>query len=614
MACKKIILNSNYTNSKHNKMNKFSKFLCIGALGVGLWSCSSDEPVSTEIPKFDGNQALMNISILAPSDGTRADGASADYSPGSDDENFVRKLNFYFYDKAGEFVTAYEGANYEPSSNPSTGLVEEIGTSKIVLTDLLGQNYPSYVVAVLNYSVNQQSDDKFRKNLAEIAKEVRSTNPWTSPNGKITDFVMTSATHSNNSEDFGYFATPITEENFALQPENAAPGQNWDAALNAKPVQIYVERIAAKVELSFPGYDLVEDADGSAYYQVTLPNEYEIDGVKTTLNVRLYGWGVNGQAKKVKYFKGVNDKPNPFRTTDGWNYDGTNRCYWAKTPGYGENRYSSSFADVDNKSGNKNSPDNDDAANDEPLTYISWNNVKENNFKSGNKTAYVMPHTEAGEQINLSGQIRHSALTEVLIAGQIVDNDGNPVTLFQLSESYYTRDGVINYLLNAAGSHIWKKDGDNGFKTIEASDVEVKYGYDGTFEIAVKNTVDKWYQDNEGQHEWDDAATVAQEINSYIPDHQSYCYNDGMLYYNIPIRHLRPLPAADATDKAIKTGMYGVVRNHWYKVNVGAIKNLGHSVYRPDEHIIPPSDNTRYMIGSSINILSWRVVNSNAEL
>ena len=601
-------------------MNKFSKYLCIGALGLGLWSCSSDEPVSTEIPKFDGNKAFMNISILAPSDGTRAgtDGASADYSPGSDDENYVRKLNFYFYDKAGEFVTAYEGATYEASSNPSTGLVEEIGSSKIVLTDLLGQNYPSYVVAVLNYGVNQQAgtvDGRFRKNLAEIAKEIRTTNPWSSSKDKITDFVMTSATHNGNSDEFGYFATPITEENFALQPESAAPGQNWnEAELKAKPVQIYVERIAAKVEVSFPGHTLIENSDGTAYYQVTLPDEYEIDGVKKKLNVRLYGWGVNGQAKKVKYFKAVNDNPNPFRTTDGWNYDGTNRCYWAKTPGYGENKYSSSFDDVANKSGNSNTIDNDDAANDEPLTYISWNTVKNNNFKSGNKTAYVMPHTEAGEQINLSGQIRHSALTEVLIAGQIVDNDGNPMTLFQLSESYYTKEGVINYLLHTAGSHIWKKDGDNGFKTIEASDVDIKYGYDGTFKVIVKDTVDKWYQDNEGNNEWVDVATVTEEINSYLPDHQSYCYNDGMLYYNIPIRHLRALPAAEATDKAIKTGMYGVVRNHWYKVNIGVIKKLGHSVYRPHEHIIPPSDDTRYMIGSSINILSWRVVNSNAEL
>lgn len=600
-------------------MNKFSKYLCIGALGLGLWSCSSDEPVSTEIPKFDGNQALMNISIMAPSDGTRADGGGVDYTPGSDDENYVRKLNFYFYDRAGEYVTCYEGATYDPSTNETgSALVEEIGSSRIVLTDLLGQNYPSYMIAVINFgtSTTGTPDNRFKKSLHAIANETRDSNPWTIREGKITDFVMTSATHSNNSEDFGYYATPITEENFALQPVNSKPGDTWDdVALNAKPVQIYVERLAAKVQVSFPGYTLVTAEDGTGYYQVTLPNTYSIDGVDTRLNVRLYGWGVNGQAKKVKYLKAVNDNPTPFSTTDGWDYSGSNRCYWAKTPGYGVNKYSSSFNDVENKSGNSYTPDNDDAAKDEPLTYISWNTVKENDFKKGSTTAYVMPHTEEGAQINLTGnQIRHSALTEILLAGQIVDDEGKPVTLFQLSESYYTKDGVINYLLNAAGSHIWKKTADNKFETIAASDVDVKYGYDGTFRIVITNTGETWYLDDMGSQTYVDAAAVADEINAYLPDHQSYCYNDGMLYYNIPIRHLRPLPAVDATDKAIKTGMYGVVRNHWYQVSVGAIKNLGHSVYRPDEHIIPPSDETRYMIGSNVRILSWRIVKSTAEL
>lgn len=602
-------------------MNRFSKYLCIGVLGLGLWSCSSDEPVSTEIPKFEGNQAVMNISIMAPSDGTRADGATADYRPGEANENNIRKLNFYFYDKAGEYVTAYEGATYTASENPGSGLVEEIGTSKVVLTDLLGQNYPSYVVAVINFNLTGATgaENIFKKHLSQVAKEARITNAWGSSSGNtITDFVMTSATHSNNdSEEFGYFATRITEENFALQPDGANPGSDWDeAALKAKPVEIYVERLASKVQVLFQDYELNVAEDGTGYYQVTLPGTYSVDGTDTQLTVRLYGWGVNGTAKSVKYFKGVNDAPNAFRTTDGWNYDGTNRSYWAKTPGYGSNKYSSSFGDVEDKDGVAGSEYDDDGAFSEPLNYISWETVKANNFKTGSISAYVNPHTEIGEQLNLSGNLlRHSAVTEILLAGQIVDaTTGKGVTLFQLSDSYYTEDGVINYLLNAAGSHIWKQTADNKFETIAPEDVKVVYGYDGTFSLDLVNNENIWYHDNEGVSQWVDGAAVANEINAYLPDQQSYCYNDGLLYYNIPIRHLRPLPSSTATDKTIRTGMYGVVRNHWYQVTVGAIKNLGHSVYRPSEHIIPPSDDTRYMIGSTVKILSWRVVKSNVEL
>ncbi|MDE6010831.1 MAG: fimbria major subunit, partial [Muribaculaceae bacterium] len=124
-------------------------------------------------------------------------------------------------------------------------------------------------------------------------------------------------------------------------------------------------------------------------------------------------------------------------------------------------------------------------------------------------------------------------------------------------------------------------------------------------------TTSSWYKDNEGTEAWQNAAEVAKEINAYLPDKQSYCYNDGMVYYNIPIRHLRP---GYVPGEKILTGMFGVVRNHWYQVTISAIKNLGHSVYRPDEHIIPPSDDTRYMIGSSVKILSWRLVKSTVEL
>ena len=81
-------------------MNTFIKYLCGSALLLGLWSCATDEPTTAETPKFEGNEAVVHINIYAATDVTRAgaDGANTDYLPGSDDENLVRKLNFYFYD------------------------------------------------------------------------------------------------------------------------------------------------------------------------------------------------------------------------------------------------------------------------------------------------------------------------------------------------------------------------------------------------------------------------------------------------------------------------------------------------------------------------------------
>ncbi len=638
-------------------MKNFGKLLCGALLLGGLWSCSSDEPLVQDpqdqnqdqtIPTFTGDQAAMTIRIMAPGNNTRTSDVNegnAHYSNGSDDENNVANLSFYFYDKRGDYVMCYENAKYEPQTG-STGsaLIEEIGVSKIVLTDLLGQNYPSYVVAVLNNDITSStSTSLFKAKLSQVQEALRNQNPWqtiTKENGiKVaSNFVMTSATHDQNNEDY-YFATPLTEKNFAVQPEDASQDGNWNTGtLNAEPVNVYVERLASKVEisigenlvgkykdedftisLSYAPYSFGSDENiitGKGFYEIDLPDQYEIDGTKTTLTLRLYGWSVNGQAKKTKFFKEVNSN---FVTDDGWDYNGTNRCYWAKTPGYGANKYPSSFDDVKDKGSNDVTTDSDDAANGEVLKYISWKTVVKNGF--ANKSAYIMPHTEAGSRINLAGnEINHPAVTEILIAGQIVKKGTNEsLTLFQLSDSYYTESGIKNYILNAAGMHIWEiigTDAENNTITskITPSDVEVKYGYDGTFKLVLSASgkAKQWYKDSDCTDAWSDADEIGKFLSGYLPDKQSFCYNDGMLYYNVPIQHIRPYNAT--AKEQIKTGMFGVVRNHWYKVTIKDVKNLGHSVYRPDEHIIPPSDDTRYMIGSSINILSWRLVSSSAEL
>lgn len=589
-------------------MKKFLSILPLAALALA--SCSSDEPLldneQPQIPTFSANQAVVSINILNPEALSRAgvnESNPSDYHPGSADENKVNSINFYFYDKAGDYVTKYENATFEKvdEGNP---LVSAIGRSKIVLTDLLGQNYPSYVVAVINAPTTLNLTGKTLSQAYDAT--LAQARSWATANGKANNFIMTSATNSDNASDFNYFATPVREENFAEQ--NGEQGDDWNST-SAVPVDMYVERLASKIELSFDSDNFQLTADGS--YEMELPDNYSVDGVDRKLRIQVLGWGVNGVAKSNYFFKHLN-ATNPFMTADGWDFSGTHRCYWSQTPGYGTWDYPSSFGDVDDKGTNGSS--SDAGAHKEKLTFISYADVLKNPFKENN-FAYVPANTERGEKINLAGNtLNHAALTEVLLAARIVDNDGNPMTLFQLSDSYYTRDGVLSYLLNAAGLHVWKKvetDGKVAFRSIEISDVDVAYGYDGTFSITIANPeVTTWFKDNTGTTSWKNAKEAAAYINSFLPDQQSFCFNEGRMYYNIPIRHLRPM----ASGAEVMTGHYGVVRNHWYKLNVTSLGKLGHSVYRPEEHIIPNSDNTRYMIGSTVKVLAWRIVNQTVEI
>ena len=98
----------------------------------------------------------------------------------------------------------------------------------------------------------------------------------------------------------------------------------------------------------------------------------------------------------------------------------------------------------------------------------------------------------------------------------------------------------------------------------------------------------------------------------------AYHYNSGMMYYNIPIEHLRNQTTAGVyTDGAVdvEEGEYGVVRNHYYKINVNTISKLGAAVHDATEEIVPDADeNVTYCVGATINILSWKVVNQNVNL
>ena len=86
-------------------------------------------------------------------------------------------------------------------------------------------------------------------------------------------------------------------------------------------------------------------------------------------------------------------------------------------------------------------------------------------------------------------------------------------------------------------------------------------------------------------------------------------YTGGLTYYYIPIEHLN-----ENTTEGIQEGEYGVVRNHYYNVTINSISNIGKGVFDPAEDIVPSDKETMYYIGANVNILSWKIVNQNADL
>ena len=100
-----------------------------------------------------------------------------------------------------------------------------------------------------------------------------------------------------------------------------------------------------------------------------------------------------------------------------------------------------------------------------------------------------------------------------------------------------------------------------------------------------------------------DYKIVVKDIETYPADIRV----NGKTYYYVPIRHL----GAAATNPAY----YGVVRNHYYQINLQSLKGFGSSVYNPDREIIPviPAEETSFL-AAQINVLQWRVVSQDVNL
>ena len=111
-----------------------------------------------------------------------------------------------------------------------------------------------------------------------------------------------------------------------------------------------------------------------------------------------------------------------------------------------------------------------------------------------------------------------------------------------------------------------------------------------------------------------DVATINAKFEAL--DIKADYYKNGMMYYCVPIEHLRGGKVTYNDDLSVKVDEadYGVVRNHHYVLSINKIQNLGTAVYNPDEQIVPVVESPTYYVGAKVNILSWKVVNQSVEL
>ena len=255
---------------------KLKNILC-GILVCGAFcACSDQEPENSNKPgSFDG-KAYLRVNIT-DANSTRATGGDLEYGDATEHE--VVNADFFFYDTNGIFIARANvwDSGTENEDNPA-GNIEFFGKSVIVLKGLTETNHPKHLVTVLN------TPEDFEP--ANTLDEMKTLLAGSIYNG--SHFTMSTTSYGRTAA-VPYFVTEVSESDFKKE---------LDEAQNATPVDIYVERLAAKVTLRVDNDKLVPVDGKPGIYKVKVtvagdPNQQE-QGTQTgaaDIYVRFLGWG-----------------------------------------------------------------------------------------------------------------------------------------------------------------------------------------------------------------------------------------------------------------------------------------------------------------------------------
>lgn len=354
-----------------------------------------------------------------------------------------------------------------------------------------------------------------------------------------SDFVMTSSVYANGKDKVW---TSDISGHVALSEDDA----------KANPVDIYVERVAAKITSTASGateskFKVGETATGTPVYAM------------------IKGWGIAKENTMANLIKVI--EPTWTETAIGfnWNDANFNRCYWETTP-------------------------NNDG------TYKSWDTYTKT--KIGD-VYYTAPNTSDAE----------TNRPIYVAAAQLVDVNGNPLEISKYKGvQYLSEDDVKKVILN-------ENKNQNFYKVVSTTDAGTKYESldvtDLVFAVDAKKPYEVKAKVKDGvvvyQKTGEAYAVATEAANTAFGANNAVIYKEGMTYYWTSVKHL---------GAKGKTGEFGMVRNHFYKVDVTKITGFGTAVYDKNTDFVPvtPEDEPTTYLAARINVLSWRVVANGVEL
>lgn len=566
------------------------KLILLPCIGLILASCSTDKNNYPDEPVSESN-SFLSVSLVTAKTNTRA----TDYEDGTPQENNINTIRFYFFDVEGNATPVFKESmngtylsyiDWQPiASDESTENVPGQTVEKIVKATL-GINMPetaqlpALVLAVINPTSSLLSLQG-NPSLATLRSIVADYNTGLTSN----NFVISNSVYADGGSTID--ATVIDSDCYGTTADEAE--QN--------PLIIYVERVLARLDLSINIEGGIELPAGGYIYPAN-DKAYSLGGQEQNVYVKFLGWNVTSTPNASRLIKNIDPQwpDDLFGNLEIWNSDNYHRSFWAVNPP--DDQFGFLFGAYEG------------TPNAETGNYMP---ASQYDIPGPNTTAKTYIQENAAEYSKMEDGTGSANSSKVILAAQLVDQSGEPISMALWANRYYTPEGVVNAISNSLNLYnVTTANGQTSYTKITPEDLEFLsakevYGDElpddvRSYYVYVQLTEDAekltWTLGNDSNA----PVYTTQQVNSYIINRTNYIllWDQGRTYYYFDIRHL---------GNEGFPGYYGVVRNHIYAANVTSVAGLGTPVYDPDEIIypeVPTHDNS--VLTTQIRVLQWRIV------
>ena len=562
---------------------KIFKLFPLACAALMMSACSSDDP-------NNGGSTGVNdpryLSVNIVNVGATPSRASEEYENGSADENKISKVRFYFFNGDGTpYLIKAPGADgvtgsgtvnwleatpgYDDTTSDTPSHVEKI-TNTVLVINGVQSAAPSAIVAVVNPETVDPAalENNGSMRLSQLRENAVGSTFYKTDAGKVTDFVMSNSVFVNAGSDV---CASLVAGHVATSADKA----------KANPVDLYVERVAAKVTADVDP-NAFEKGDGSKWDATQYGTKTAVGKIGAyDVYAVIDGWGLADENGKAKVEKSVNTAwTDAILGITPWTTYDYRRSFWETSVEFnaGTNQpVNHKFNDF--KANMKaelytlpNTPDN-------KITNVYDNNVTK--FL----VAATLKYKDEHDNWHLAEICRYNG---VMILG--VDNLKTQVAL--TFSKYYTSTDGSTY------TQLTKDD-----ITFAEPTTSMK-NYQVTPTLAADPTGTKLYYIKESDGSFTQVSKDV--VNTAIGADKAEIRTEGKAYYYVPIKHL---------GTTGNLGEYGVVRNHFYKINLTGLTGFGTPVYNPNTVIdptVPSYDNT--YLAARIKVLQWRIVKQDVNL